>query len=211
MFSLLRPAAFAAMTLLALFVGVVALRYAAPSPVGVPPPLAANAFAWALPAHAVTAGLALLLGPLQFIRARSGRRARWHRVSGAAYAALCLASAPAGLVLALGTTSGPVAAAGFGLLALAWFAATGLGVRAVLQRRFAEHGRWMLRSFALTLAAVSLRLQLPLSGVLGLPFEDAYPMIAFLCWVPNLMAVELWLAWRARGGRRPVGARAQAA
>jgi hypothetical protein len=39
---------------------------------------------------------------------------------------------------------------------------------------------------------VTLRLYLPLSGAIGIPFDDAYPAIAWLCWVPNLVVAE-WL------------------
>ena len=50
----------------------------------------------------------------------------------------------------------------------------------------------MLRNFSLSLAAVSLHLYLPLSAVLGIPFESAYPVIAWLCWVPNLYLGLRW-------------------
>jgi uncharacterized membrane protein YozB (DUF420 family) len=56
----------------------------------------------------------------------------------------------------------------------------------------AEHRRWMVRNFSLTLAAVTLRIYLPSSMVLGIPFDIAYPFIAWLCWVPNLLLAE-WL------------------
>ena len=49
----------------------------------------------------------------------------------------------------------------------------------------------MVRNFALTFAAVTLRLWLPASIVAGFPFELAYPVIAWLCWLPNLVAAEL--------------------
>jgi hypothetical protein len=49
----------------------------------------------------------------------------------------------------------------------------------------------MVRNFALTFAAVTLRLWLPASIVSGFPFELAYPVIAWLCWLPNLVAAEL--------------------
>ncbi len=54
---------------------------------------------------------------------------------------------------------------------------------------------WMIRSYALTFAAVTLRIWLPLSQVAGLPFAQAYPAIAWFCWVPNLIVVE-WLILR---------------
>jgi hypothetical protein len=49
----------------------------------------------------------------------------------------------------------------------------------------------MVRNFALAFAAVTLRLWLPAAVVSGIAFEDAYPVIAWLCWVPNLLAAEL--------------------
>jgi len=52
----------------------------------------------------------------------------------------------------------------------------------------------MIRSFALTFAAVTLRLYLPISAMLSIPFEEAYRAISFLCWVPNLALAELYLA-----------------
>jgi hypothetical protein len=39
-----------------------------------------------------------------------------------------------------------------------------------------------------------LRLYLPISTMLAIPFEEAYRAISFLCWVPNLAVVELYLA-----------------
>jgi len=52
----------------------------------------------------------------------------------------------------------------------------------------------MIRSWALTLSAVTLRLYLSAIPVLGLDFVDAYRAISFLCWVPNLLLAEAWLA-----------------
>lgn len=51
----------------------------------------------------------------------------------------------------------------------------------------------MIRSWALTLAAVTLRVYLPLVMALDLPFLPWYRAISFLAWVPNLIVAELWL------------------
>lgn len=185
--------------LLALLVGLVSLRYLLPEVPGAAPNVIANRFAdLALAFHAGFGATALILGPLQFVRRKDGRRAVWHRVTGALYMACCLLSAPAGLVMALGVTTGPIAATGFALLAVAWFWTNAMGLRAVLAGRYAEHGRWMVRSFALTFAAVTLRLYLPLGYFLPVSGDDAYRAIAWLCWVPNLLAAELWLSSRPR-------------
>ena len=55
----------------------------------------------------------------------------------------------------------------------------------------------MVRSFALTAAAVTLRIYLGFVPVLEVPFVDAYRAISFLCWVPNLLVAE----WYLRSGR----------
>ena len=66
--------------------------------------------------------------------------------------------------------------------------------------RFDEHLRWMIRSFALTFAAVTLRLYLPFPPMMGFTFVEGYRAIAWLAWVPNLIAAELY--WRREPARR---------
>jgi hypothetical protein len=112
---------------------------------------------------------------------------------GRIYCLACLAGGVAGAALAWGTTSGPLARYGFGGLAIAWLACTSLAWASAVSADFARHRMWMIRSFALTLAAVTLRIYLPLSMVAGIPFETAYPVIAWLAWVPNLLVAEWWL------------------
>ncbi len=92
---------------------------------------------------------------------------------------------------------------GFGILALLWFF-TGLQAYRMVRRGDIEaHRRWMIRNFALTLAAVTLRLYLPLMmAVLRWPFREAYITVSWLCWVPNLVVAE----WMVRQRRRPLQA-----
>lgn len=159
-----------------------------------PPKIVANALAvpW-LKIHIAGAATALLVGSFQFI----GRlRRRWpaqHRWTGRLYVAACLVGGVTGFILALGTTMGSVATAGFGTLAIAWLFVTTRGWHLARQRRFSEHRRWMIRSWALTIAAVNLRIYILIAFLIGLPFDDSYPVISFLAWVPNLIAAEIYL------------------
>ncbi len=195
----LRQIAWTLTALLAAFVALLSLRYVLPQPPQTSEFIMENPFSTPfLPMHAMTASIALLLGALQFITRRRGGRAAWHRTVGAAYITCCLVAAPTGLILALGSTAGPVATVGFGLLAVIWFYVNAQGLRAVLDRRYSEHGEWMIRSFALAFAAVMLRLYLPLLNPLGIDFMDGYRAISFLCWIPNLILAELWIASRRR-------------
>ncbi|TRO97135.1 DUF2306 domain-containing protein [Glycocaulis profundi] len=188
---------YAGMALLAAVIGLTSLRYLLPdAPGGALPVLAnANAMPW-LALHAGFGAVALLIGPVQFLPGFRRRFTSVHRAMGVTYAVSATVSAVAGIILALGITSGPVAAAGFGLLGVVWLGATAMAVRAVIAGRFAEHRRWMVRSFALTLSAVALRIQLFMAGMTGLSFEASYPVIAFACWIPNLIVAEIWLRRR---------------
>ena len=84
----------------------------------------------------------------------------------------------------------------FGLLAVLWLAVTGQAVWLAMQRRIAEHRIWMIRSAALTFAAVTLRLYLPVL-VVTMGFDAGYVAVAWLCWVPNVIVAE-WIIRRRR-------------
>jgi uncharacterized membrane protein len=146
--------------------------------------------------HASCAGTALLLGPWQFFASIRLRRPTVHRWIGRTYVTLCLVGGLTGAVLAWYTTAGEVARWGFGLLAVTWLTCTSLAYLAARRRDFVSHRRWMIRSFALTFAAVTLRLYIPVSAVAGLSFAFAYPLIAWAAWVPNLAVAETWLRTR---------------
>ena len=89
--------------------------------------------------------------------------------------------------------AGWIASSGFLALGAAWIVATGLAVRFILQSDASRHRRWMIRSYALTAAAITLRIYLPLIFVFHWPFSIAYPAIAWLCWIPNALAAEGYL------------------
>jgi hypothetical protein len=152
--------------------------------------------------HVLGAATALLVSPFQFLARFRVRSWGLHRFVGRVYVGGCLIGGLAGLPLALGSTAGPVAAAGFAMLALLWLVTTCLGWRRAVERRFADHRRWMLRSWALTMAAVTLRLYLPLPPLLGFDFVEGYRAIAWLCWTINLAAIELYLRRPARVAER---------
>lgn len=188
----------------ALIIGLMSYRYLIPGNYGLAPPIMANRFAHAgvLTIHAGLAATALILGPFQFMPGLRRTRPRLHRRIGTIYVACCLGGGLAGLVLAFGAKTGPISTVGFGLLAMAWTASTWKALSLAKARRFAEHERWMIRSFALTLAAVTLRTYLPFAFILPFGYDDTYRAISFLCWVPNLIAAEVFLAkFRSSPGR----------
>jgi uncharacterized membrane protein len=208
MATLVRRLGFAIMAFLAVGVALASYRYLVPGAPGGAPNILANRFTslGALTVHAGFAATALILGAFQFVRPL---RARWpsvHRRMGTAYVTCVLLGGSAGLLLSLGTTAGPVATAGFGLLAIVWLSVTGNAWRLARAPDFARHERWMTRSYALTLAAVTLRLYMPIAAILRLDSMASYAAIAWLAWVPNLIAAEAWLALRDPRTSRPLAA-----
>jgi uncharacterized membrane protein len=144
-------------------------------------------------AHVFAAAVALALGPFQFFPNLRARHAPLHGAFGRLYlGAGVLVGGLSGLYLAFHAFGGPVARLGFGGLAAGWLVTGALAYRAIRAGDTAAHRRWMVRNFALSFAAVMLRLYVPGAVVSGVAFESAYPAIAWLCWVPNLVVAELW-------------------
>lgn len=154
--------------------------------------------------HFGCGAIALVVGALQFNTRLRQRMAVVHRWLGRLYVSSIVASGTAGLMLAITSTGGPGARWGFAMLAIAWLGTTINGYRLIRQREVTAHREWMIRSYALTLAAVTLRFYLPLALFMEWPLSVAYPVIAWLCWVPNAIVAEWFI-------RSSVGLRTQPA
>jgi uncharacterized membrane protein len=147
--------------------------------------------------HVTLAPVALFLGPFQFMPRLRARRKTLHRWMGRVYALACILGGVAGLDMAINAIGGPVAGWGFGLLSVLWIGTTINAVRLAMQGDIANHRRWMIRSFALTFAAVTLRLQLPFLIGSGMDYPAASLIVAWSCWIPNALFAEWWITRRA--------------
>lgn len=152
--------------------------------------------------HISLGGVALLTGWSQFMPRFRARHLPLHRTLGKIYVAAVMGSGLAGLYIAFYATGGLVSSLGFGMLATLWLGTTWKAYDLIRKRAPIEHREWMIRSYALCFAAVTLRLWLPLfTAGFKLSFYDAYPLIAWLCWVPNLLVAEAIIRikpWRKR-------------
>lgn len=143
--------------------------------------------------HITFGGLALLSGCTQFLSGLRQKRLSLHRNLGKVYVAAVILSGTAGLGIAFAASGGGWAQMGFAVMAFLWLYTTAKAFLAIKKRDIAQHQNWMTRSYALCFAAVTLRLWMPLFlGALGMSFDFAYPIIAWLCWVPNLLVAE-WI------------------
>lgn len=148
-------------------------------------------------AHITGASLALLIAPFQLMPRLRARRLTLHRWLGRLYGLGVLIGGVGALIMAPNSNGGIVAVLGFGLLALLWLGATGAGIFAARQGQIARHRRFMIRSVALTFAAVTLRLELLPMMASGMEYVDAIRILSWAAWVPNLLIAEWFLRRRA--------------
>jgi uncharacterized membrane protein len=141
--------------------------------------------------HAAFASIALLVGPWQFLPSLLCRKRWLHRLLGRIYVSAVALGWLTSLPLSLQAHTGAIASAGFQALGITWFTCTLLGLIDVRAGRLSEHRRWMIRSYALTTAAITLRLYIAGSAILHIPLEQSYPYIAWACWIPNALIAEL--------------------
>jgi uncharacterized membrane protein len=144
--------------------------------------------------------VALLLGPFQFVPAFRNRFLKAHRTVGKLYlGAILFFGAPAGLFMAFYAEGGWIGQLGFCVMAVLWLLSTWMALEAIRKRKIPEHRNWMTRSFALTFAAVTLRLYVPLaSDFLHWNADFVETSSAWVSWVPNLIVAEILLRFAAK-------------
>lgn len=155
--------------------------------------------------HIVFAGIALLVGGFQFSKRLRRRFPSAHRWIGRTYVASVLVGGVAAFVMSFFSSVAFLGLFGFGTLAVLWIWTTYRGYRSARERDFAAHQAWMIRSYALTYAAPTLRMWLLLLLFIQLPFgvdervaeANAYAPVAFLCWLPNIVIAE-YIIYRRR-------------
>lgn len=144
--------------------------------------------------HITSSLTVLLLGCLQFVKLMLVKRPRLHRNLGKFYIGLILVlSAPSGLIMGYYANGGIAAKVSFIITSLCWWLFTFQAYRAIRSYQVQSHINFMIRSYALTLSALTLRcyvMLLPL--VIQLHAKEMYTLVAWLSWVPNLLFAE-WL------------------
>ena len=141
----------------------------------------------ALLVHILSALPCLVIGPLLFIQAIRLRYLNVHRWLGRCYVFTVFISAPVGFSLAAVNQFGWISRAGFMTLATVWFVTTFIGYRRIRATDIIGHRRWMIRSYAISIAVISVRF---LDVPDGISRETWYPIMTWVCWVPNALIAE---------------------
>mgnify|MGYP003155035734 CR=1 FL=1 len=153
--------------------------------------------------HILLGGLALFIGWLQFSHKLRRKKIKIHRTIGKTYVVAVLISGICGLFIALYATGGIISKLGFFTLGIIWLSTTILGFKTIKKGNVELHKKFMIFSYAACFAAVTLRIWLPiLTSVMG-EFIGAYRIVAWLCWVPNII-VAYFIVRKTKRTIRPV-------
>lgn len=154
--------------------------------------------------HITLGGLALLIGWLQFSNKLRIKKAKLHRTIGKIYVISVFISGICGLFIALYATGGIISILGFFSLGLIWLTTTILGFKAIKNGNIELHEKFMIFSYAACFAAVTLRVWLPLLTIAMGEFNSAYRIVAWLCWVPNIIVAYLIVSNKRTQSKRSV-------
>lgn len=151
-----------------------------------------GAYGWSFYTHLAAGPASLLLGTLLVSRRFRTRFPRWHRRLGRVQVCcVLLLLVPSGLWMACYAATGAVAGVGLGLLAMATAASVWLGWRRALARRFADHERWMLRTYVLLCSAVVIRL---IGGLATVAHYDGLWLYGVSTWASWLVPLAIFEA-----------------
>ncbi len=166
---------------------------------------AENARFLAMPApvvlHIVCASAFCLLGAFQFDAAIRQRFPRLHRVTGRVAAPCGVVAAFTGVWMTAAyaipaALQGPVLYGVRVVAGLAMTLAIVLSIRAVLQRRIAQHRAWMVRAYALGQGAgTQVLILLPVSLIAGAPTGLFRDVLMASAWGLNMLVAE-WIVRR---------------
>ena len=143
--------------------------------------------------HVFTSLLALLAGFTQFSKKLLKQKPKLHRALGYTYVInVLMITGPAGLLMSFYANGGIPSRIAFVLLSSLWISTTALALYKATKKDFTAHRFFMIRSYALTLSAVTLRIwKVLLANYTQVPPMDRYRIIAWLGWTLNLLVAEL--------------------
>jgi uncharacterized membrane protein len=148
---------------------------------------------WTTYSHIIGGAVALAIGSFQLNSTMRNKHLALHRFMGRTYLIAILFGGVGGLYMATVSMGGLPGHFGFGTLAVLWLTTGIMAYIRIRQGQVAGHRKWMIRNFSLTLAAVTLRIYLPIfPWLFNIEFEQAYTIISWACWIPNLIVAE-WL------------------
>ena len=138
--------------------------------------------------HIVFGAIALLIGWIGFSKKIRASHLSLHKKVGKVYVVSVLISSLASIYIGFFATSGIISSIGFICLGILWFYTTLLAFIHIKNKKITLHKKFMIYSYALCFAAVTLRIWMPIMVYITHDFDTGYKIASWLCWVPNLIA-----------------------
>jgi hypothetical protein len=151
--------------------------------------------------HVFSAIVALIAGFTQFSQQFLQQYRHLHRLIGRIYVwDILVVNFPAAMIMGIYANGEMVGKTAFVLLDCLWFWFTYQAYVMARNRKFVEHKHYMMRSYALTFSAVTLRTwKLILSHAFVIDPSDLYKIDAWMGFVPNWLVAE----WMIRSAMTP--------
>ncbi len=148
----------------------------------------------AIISHAVFSSIAILTGVVQLRRSFRDNYPMLNLFLRKVYFVSVLFGGVTGLYLSFFAYAGFANIIGFLLLAVFWLFTTFKAYIAQKNDDIEMYKIWIVRSFALTFAAVTLRIYMGIFFIIFgyRQFDYFYATLGFLCWVPNIIVIE-WM------------------
>ena len=148
---------------------------------------------YAFYAHILTSVFVLVAGAFQFWDYFLQNFKKTHRIIGKTYVFIVLfVSGPGALIISFYANGNLISKTSFILLSLLWILFTALAFYFALKKDFIKHRNFMIRSYALTLSAITLRgYALVLPNFIHLNAKEEYALIAWCSWTINLLIAEI--------------------
>ncbi len=137
--------------------------------------------------HIILGGIALLIGWTQFSSKMRLKNLTLHKQIGKIYLIMVMFSSVAGIYIGFYATGGFASSLGFICLGVIWFYTTLKAYLHIKNKQIELHQKMMIYSYAACFSAVTLRIWLPLLVWAYGDFVKAYVIVAWLCWIPNLI------------------------
>lgn len=150
--------------------------------------------------HVFTSSFCLLAGFTQFSTHLLKKQPTLHRNLGYMYVStIIFLSGPSGLIISFYANGGIMSQTAFALLAMLWLATTYLGFHYAKKGDFMQHRKYLIRSYAFTLSAVTLRSWKYIIVLFFRPHPmDLYQLVAWLGWVPNIILAEILIRYSSK-------------
>lgn len=143
--------------------------------------------------HVYSSIFCLVFGFFQFLDWIRLKYKVIHKYLGSIYIFVVLfLSGPSGLLMSIFANGGLISRISFTLLSLLWMYFTFMGYRSIKNKDISSHEKWMIRSYSLTLSALSLRFfKWLIACSLNLPPMDIYRIVSILGWTFYLLIAEI--------------------